>query len=197
MARLVLLFSILLGGCTSVSEYYSPEVQWSEWVTVGSCGNKFELFKRDISEGVTLEMIGLYLYLFRLSEGKSVQFKSNEIGVRYIDRNEHTILTIGKIKTGVFPDIYRDLYDIKERHFEALDQFVGTGEYAKIDMMWGEWSAFKGKRDIFRIELSTLPKEDQSTVEITLPPFIAQGNLIKIEPITFKWKKEVSLACVQ
>ncbi len=69
MPKLTLIFVILLGGCTTVSEYYSPQVEWSDWTTVGSCGNKFEIFKRDISDGVSFEMIGPYLYIFRLREG--------------------------------------------------------------------------------------------------------------------------------
>jgi hypothetical protein len=197
VVRLLVLLSVFLGGCTSVSEYYSPEVQWSDWTTVGSCGNKFELFKRDIVDGITLEMIGPYSYLFRLGEGKSVQLKSSVIGVKNIDRNEKTSLTISKIKTGVFPDGYRELYGINERHFDALDQLMGTGVYSNIEMMWGEWSSFKGKRDVFKVDLKEWPVEDKSTVEISFPPFLAQGKLVEIKPIIFRWKKSVTLSCVQ
>ncbi len=198
MPRLVLLLALLLGGCTSVSEYYSPEVDWSDWTTVGACGNKFEVFKRDISDGVTLEMIGPYFYLFRLSKGKTLQFNSNIVKVKNIDTGSSINIEIKNIKTGVLDKFYRNLYrNIEEKSFDALEEFQGTGSYEQMDMKWGEWSAFRGKRDIFRIDIEKPDSESKATVEIDLPLFLVQGEPVKMDPIIFRWKKGTSLACVQ
>lgn len=199
MSRLLIAFVILLGGCTSISEYYSPEVEWSDWTTVGSCGNKFEIFKREVSDGITLEMIGPYFYLFRLNQGKTIQLKSNIVKVTNSDTGDSTDIAIKNIKTGVFfDDFYRNLYrDIKERHFGPLELFQGTGNYQQIEMNWGEWSAIKGKRDIFRIKLEEPNFESHATLEIDFPLFLAQGIPVDIKPITFKWKRGRTLACVQ
>ncbi len=198
MPRQILIFVLLFGGCASVSEYYSPEVAWSDWLTVGSCGHKFELFRRELADGVSLEILGPYLYIFRLEKGKTVQFKSKNVKVTNIDTGSSVNISISHIKTGVLEDFYHNLYkDIKEKQFNALDEIKGTGKYEQMEMNYGEWSAFRGKRDIFRINLDKPTFEPKSTIKIDLPIFLVQGIPVKIEPITFKWKKGTSLACVQ
>jgi hypothetical protein len=197
MIRVLPLFCLFLFGCTSTSEYYSPEVDWSDWITVGACGNKFEVYRKNISGGITLEMISPYNILFRLGKDESVQFELGTVKIRTISNEQSIDLNITSIKTGVFPEIYQGIYKIPEKEYEALAKFHGTGSYEKIDMAWGEWSSFKGKRDIFHVALEEHDIEGHPTVEVTLPSFFANGKRVQIDPIVFKWKKGVSLACVQ
>jgi len=188
---------VFLAGCTNVSEYYSPQVKSSEWVTVGSCGNKFEIFKRKISDGIFLEMTNPLNILFRLDAGNTVKFTSNAVSITKKGSNDTSKITIEKIRTGVFPEMYKGLYNIPEQKFNALEEFQGIGAYKNIEMQWGEWSSFRGNLDIFRIDLSKYIINDHETLIVELPNFFAQGKLVEVEPIEFKWKKSTSLGCVQ
>ncbi len=128
----------------------------------------------------------------------TIQFKSRIVKVTNIDTGEFANIPITKIKTGILLQFDHDLYkDIEEKHFDALDEFKGTGKYEQMEINWGEWSAFRGKRDIFRISLDKPNFVPNSTIEIDMPQFLLQGVPVKIEPIIFKWKKGTSVACVQ
>ncbi len=194
--RMILVAVVFLSGC-AVNEYYSPQASWSNRTTIGYCGNRFEIFKREVSDGIYLEMIGPYNIIFRMEEGRKVQFKSGGVKITHRDTDEKIEVAIEEINTGIFLQPHNIEYDIPEAHFGVLDEFEGTGNYKEIYMRWGEWSSERGELDIFQVKLSQFEKKPSSQIEVELPPFFAQGQLVVVEPILFNWKKDESLPCVE
>lgn len=157
MIRSVIILLFFLGGCTTTSEYYSPLVKSSESVTIGSCGHRFKIFQREVGPGVVLE-IWPYTVLIRLEKGRSVKFSDTSIRYSTNASDQMLNLRIVGISTGTFPfDAETKAYGIQEQHYGALDKIYGTGRYEKIEMAWGEWSAWKGKNDVFRLEFADYP----------------------------------------
>lgn len=210
MMRYLLLISVPITGCTTVSnKYYEPQVNYSDQLTVGHCGHKYKVLRLNLSSDVVLEMIGPQHLLFRIGKGSTVKFASDIINLTNKDAGVSSKVTINKIVTGDFPDmaaIYAKHYKIPRIEFEPLDELLGTGNYEQMEMSWGEYSTFKGKKDIFRVYFdSRLPRHSdtkighKSTIIVDLPQMYIQGNPLKIKPIEFNWVKEssLSLPCLQ
>lgn len=197
MIRSPVLLLLLLGGCTTTSEFYAPQVKSSEKFIVGSCGHRFGMLRREVGPGVVLE-VWPYTVLIRLEKGRSVEFRDTSIRYHTSANDEVLNLEIVGISTGVFLfEAERKAYGIQEQHFGPLDKIYGTGRYENVHMAWGEWSPWKDKNDLFRLELASYPEENPNVVVMDLPDLYVNEQLVEIEPIEFKWEKGVGLACVQ
>ncbi len=208
---LLLIVVVLISGCSTVkNKYYEPQVDNSDQITVGGCGGrKYKVLRLKLSDDVVLEMIGPSLLLFRISKGSTVKFASDVISLTNKDEGVSSKVTINKIVTGDFPGragIYKKHYKIPKIEFEPLDELLGTGNYEQMEMKWGEYSTFQGKKDIFRVYFDNrLPHHPDTkiglkpTVIVDLPLVYIQGKPVKIKPIEFKWVEESSLAfgCLQ
>lgn len=196
--RFAILTIFVLGGCTVSSEFYAPDVKRAERLSVGACGHRFALFQREVSEGVVLE-IWPYTVIVRLREGYSFRFVSADVQV--VDdstKASHDMRIVG-IATGVFhSERESEYYGIPEVQYGPLDEIRGTGMYRNIDMAWGEWSAWKGKDDVFRITLAPIPETiSKATIWIDIPDFYVNETLTVVEPIKFEWTTGTGLACFQ
>jgi uncharacterized protein YceK len=208
--RYLLLLTVLVSGCTTVSnKYYEPQVNYSDQLTVVHCGHEYKVLRLNLSADVVLEMIGPQHLFFRIGKGSSVKFASDVMNFTNKDEGVSSKVTINKIVTGDFPGraaIYEKHYKIPKIEFEPLDELLGTGNYEQMEIRLGEYSAFKGKKDIFRVYYdSKLPQHKDTeighkpTIIVDLPQMYIQGNPIKIKPIEFKWveKSSLSLQCLQ
>jgi hypothetical protein len=128
----------------------------SESITIGSCGHRFDIFRREVAPGVVLE-VWPYTVLIRLEKGRSVRFCDPSIRYSINDNEQMLDLEIVGISTGTFVfEVEKKAYGIQEQHFAALDKISGTGRNENIDMARGEWSPWKGKNDVFRLEFAGL-----------------------------------------
>lgn len=194
----ITIISLILSGCITTSEFYSPVVKKSERLSVGSCGNRFESFNRKLDEGVYLEIFDQSI-IFRVKKGAAIRFVSQDVKFLNIKNNEVMVVKISEITTGTFPlEIENRLYALKPMKFKPLDEFLSTGQYRNIELQWGEWSPWKSKADVFRVALSEYPKiEPKEKYSIELPSFYVNGLLTKVEPIVFTWKMKNALMCFQ
>jgi len=184
-------------GCTTTSEFYSPDVVHSELVSIGSCGHRDAIFRREVAPGVVLEMHA-YFVIFRIEDDRSFQLTKNL--VRILDADSQLIrdIEITSISTGTFGmSSESKLYGIPETQYSVLGRVQGTGRYNSIKMGWGEWSRWKGKSDVFQLEHDPIPEFTEQDLFIQMPDFYANDTLINMEPIKFTWTKGSALTCVQ
>lgn len=187
--------AVLLTSCAAPNEFYSPDVRSSERITPGTCGNLFGLFRRELSDGVVLEMWP-FTFLIRVEGDNS--FKLNSPQIEWLDENQNLIseLEISSIQTGVFfDDTDGDRFGIKQESFEPLSEIHGTGRYEVTSNGSGGWSPWTGESDIFRVELSHYPQENPETLYLDMPGIYVNDVLVEIEPIKFDWVSKRAMAC--
>lgn len=193
----VILTLFMLSGCTSTSEFYSPEVTRAEKVSVGVCGYRSAHFRREVATGIVVEA-SPYFTIFRIEDDNSFQLIGQRIKIK--DSNQKVIrdIPIISISTGKFGMPQEsETYGITENHFPAQARIRGTGRYETIEMGSGEWSRWKGKADVFTLEYDPMPMLEESTIFLELPDFFANKTRVSVEPIKFVWTSATGLMCAQ
>jgi len=206
MRFVLIIFSVALTSCVS-AEYYQPDVSWLHTQTIGApCTGPYKQYRNKLQEGVVLEVggprVGLsgiqnftLQMLFRIGEGQSVQLESDLVRVRILDDNTEKVLKITEALSGIPDALYARIHNLPEVHFPALSELQGTGRSSHINMKWGEYSAWYGEGDVFRLTIEPLGSAPRK-IEFDLPPFAINGVTTRHPPIRFS-KTSGSSLCVQ
>lgn len=144
----IVIFTLILTGCISQSEFYSPDVKNSERLSIGACGIRIESFVRRLDDGIYLEIIGQVI-IFRIKKGATIKFISDNVTFLNLETNETIIVKISEVTTGTFPsEVENESYALKSMKFKPLDEISSIGQYQSIEMKWGEWNPWKSKEDV-------------------------------------------------
>lgn len=195
--RWVMLFLVTAPACTASNEFYSPDVHRSDRITIGSCGGRDALFRRELKPGIVIEAAP-GLTIIRVAKNNTFQLKQAQILIKNSKQELIQNIQITGISTGVFPfQQESNSYGIPVSHFKPLDRIIGTRRYESIDMHWGEWSRWKGKADIFQIETDQSVSATEPTVFVELPEIYVNDSLVVTEPIKFTKISKRYLQCFQ
>lgn len=193
----------LLSACVS-GVYYRPYVPASESLTLGgACAPPYRLVRRPLGDGVVLEVHPPYPgspqssinVLLRLGKGHRVRLLDDRLHVVTGDAGAR-MLRVSAILAGWPADAPpQPDYPPEQRH-AALDPLLGLGRSDHVRTGWGEYSAFFGGGDVFRLQLDPY-LERPGTFELRLPAVEVDGRRMDIAPIRFQTVRGKSYGCVQ